>query len=170
MTKLKAWLGTYTDYAEIFLRHNWKLSSQSGIYKLLRLLCKHSELNSFTLCLQRKNNLKDVGVNFNLYYLRPTSILVYICILLEMLVLPVIPIFCLVVVAVNTLLPVLQSIYAEIYTSFRKLQLKSFIQNDCSLFSWVYTLNTSIRKIYNFSGVQHTKTQDYDGRLGVTHS
>ena len=109
-----------------FLRQNWKLSSQSGIYKLLRLLCKHSEPNSFTLCLQRKNNLKDVGVNFNLYYLRPTSILVYICILLEMLVLPVIPIFCLVVVAVNTLLPVFQSIYAENTHSISKIAIKEF--------------------------------------------
>ena len=90
------------------------------------LLCKHSELNSFTLCLKRKNNLKDVGVNFNLYYLRPTSILVYICILLEMLVLPVIPIFCLVVVAVNTLLPVFQTIYAENTHFISKIAIKEF--------------------------------------------
>ena len=91
-----------------------------------RFLQMSSVPNSFTLCLQRKNNLKDVGVNFNLYYLRPTSILVYICILLEMLVLPVIPIFCLVVVAVNTLLPVFQSIYAENTHSISKIAIKEF--------------------------------------------
>ena len=79
-----------------------------------------------------ENNLKDVGVNFNLYHLRPTSILDYICILQEMLVLPVIPIFCLVVVAV--LLPVFIRSTQKIHPLFRKLQSKSFLRNDCSLF------------------------------------
>ena len=43
-----------------------------------------------------------------------------------MLVLPVIPIFCLVVVAVNTLLPVFQSIYAENTHFISKIAIKEF--------------------------------------------
>ena len=131
-------LDVYRLYRNFFFFF-WKLSSYSKIYKLLRLLCKHSELNSFTLCLQRKNNLKDVGVNFNLYHLWPTSILVYICILLEMLVLPVIQYFVLLLLlSIHCCLFFSRSTQKK-NTSLRKLQLKSFIKTIV-LFSFRFIL------------------------------
>ena len=53
-------------------------------------------------------------------------LIVYICILQEMLALPVIPIFCLVVVAVNTLLAVFQPIYAENTHFISKIAIREF--------------------------------------------
>ena len=105
-----------------------------------------------------------MGVNFNLYYLRPTSILDYICILQEMLVLPVIPIFCLVVVAV--LLPVFHSIYAENTPFISEIAIKEFFTKRLFFVLLGLYFELYPQGKYTTFHVQHTKTQDYVGRVG----